>query len=83
MTNGMWSLHVFTNISGKLFDNKYSKSEDVKCILSNESIHIWIENNSAVAPFHLKYISKCLYILSTAFLICLLIEMGTVLVAEY
>jgi len=58
--NGTWSLHVLTNISGKLFDNKYSKSDDVKCMLSNESIHIWIENNSEVATLILKYISKCL-----------------------
>jgi len=58
--NGTWSLQVLTNISGKLFDNRYSKSDDVKCILSNDSIHIWIENNSDVATFILKYISKCL-----------------------
>lgn len=73
---------MFTNISGKLFDSKYSKSEDVKCMLSNESIHIWIENNSVVATFILKYISKCLYILSTALWICLLIDLGTVLIDE-
>jgi len=58
--NGTWSLQVLTNISGKLFDSKYSKSDDVKCMLSNERIHIWIENNSDVATFILKYISKCL-----------------------
>jgi len=38
--NGTCSLHVLTNISGKLFANKYSKSDDLKCILSNERIHI-------------------------------------------
>lgn len=37
---GTCSLHVLTNISGKLFDNKYSKSDDVNCMLSNDSIHI-------------------------------------------
>jgi len=58
--NGTWSLQVLTNISGKLFDSKYSKSDDVKCMLSSERIHIWIENNSDVATFILKYISKCL-----------------------
>lgn len=80
--NGTWSLHVLTNISGKLFDSKYSKSDNVKCMLSNESIDIWIENNSDVATFILKYISKCLYMLRTALWICLLIDLGTVLIAE-
>lgn len=73
---------MLTNISGKLFDNKYSKSDKVKCILSKESRDIWIENNSDVAIFILKYISKCLYMLRIAFWICLLIDLGTVLIAE-